>query len=298
MDIPILIIGAGASGLMAAYAATRARPSCAVILEKEARAGRKLLATGNGRCNLYNAHPEKARLHGSFAPAFERMLADTPPEALRAELDEVFGILDGRDASRGLDLDGWSAVRAHERHVVKRRAALREAGGGLDILRAGLGHHAAQLDLLLLGQQARFDDDLQQLAAAVLLDGLDLVQHLLVQAVLDPADVDDHVDLRRAVLHGVGGLKALGGGGIVAVGEADDGADGDLAVHIFRRLLHIAGGDADAGAAVLHAVVADGLDLRPCGGLAQQRVIHAAEDIFQLFVHRKGSFRDFSAHIE
>ena len=26
--------------------------------------------------------------------------------------------------------------------------------------------------------------------------------------------------------------------------------------------------------------------------------IHAAEDIFQLFVHRKGSFRDFSAHIE
>lgn len=85
MDIPILIIGAGASGLMAAYAATRARPSCAIVLEKEARAGRKLLATGNGRCNLYNAHPEKARLHGSFAPAFERMAAETSPEALCAE---------------------------------------------------------------------------------------------------------------------------------------------------------------------------------------------------------------------
>ena len=88
-DFPILVIGAGASGMMAAYAATRARPSCAVILEKEARAGRKLLATGNGRCNLYNARPEKARLHGSFAPAFERMLADTPPEALRAEFDRI-----------------------------------------------------------------------------------------------------------------------------------------------------------------------------------------------------------------
>ena len=47
-DFPILVIGAGASGMMAAYAATRARPSCAVILEKEARAGRKLLATGAG----------------------------------------------------------------------------------------------------------------------------------------------------------------------------------------------------------------------------------------------------------
>ena len=85
MDIPILIIGAGASGLMAAYAATRARPSCAIVLEKEARAGRKLLATGNGRCNLYNARPEKERLHGSFAPVFERMLTETSPEALRAE---------------------------------------------------------------------------------------------------------------------------------------------------------------------------------------------------------------------
>ena len=88
-DFLILVIGAGASGMMAAYAATRARPSCAVILEKEARAGRKLLATGNGRCNLYNARPEKVRLHGSFAPAFERMLADTPPEALRAEFDRI-----------------------------------------------------------------------------------------------------------------------------------------------------------------------------------------------------------------
>lgn len=98
-DFPILVIGAGASGMMAAYAASRARPSCAVVLEKEARAGRKLLATGNGRCNLYNARPESARLHGSFAPAFERMLADTPPETLCAEFSRM-GLL-CREESEG-----------------------------------------------------------------------------------------------------------------------------------------------------------------------------------------------------
>lgn len=45
-------------------------------------------------------------------------------EALRAELDEVLGILDGGNAARSLDLDGGSAMRAHKRHIVKGRAAL------------------------------------------------------------------------------------------------------------------------------------------------------------------------------
>ncbi|MDO4573122.1 MAG: NAD(P)/FAD-dependent oxidoreductase, partial [Clostridia bacterium] len=59
---PICIIGAGASGFMAAYAASRARPACARLLERENRAGRKLLATGNGRCNLFSAQPQRQRI--------------------------------------------------------------------------------------------------------------------------------------------------------------------------------------------------------------------------------------------
>ncbi len=52
----IVIIGGGPAGLMAAAAAGRLLPagSRIQILEKEARIGRKLLATGNGRCNLTN----------------------------------------------------------------------------------------------------------------------------------------------------------------------------------------------------------------------------------------------------
>ena len=54
-DYQIAIIGAGASGLMAAAAAARSIPGDRILLlEKNAAAGRKLYATGNGRCNFLN----------------------------------------------------------------------------------------------------------------------------------------------------------------------------------------------------------------------------------------------------
>ena len=51
----IAIIGAGASGLLAAIAAARLRPELRVIIvEKNAEPAKKLYATGNGRCNYLN----------------------------------------------------------------------------------------------------------------------------------------------------------------------------------------------------------------------------------------------------
>ena len=50
----IAIIGGGASGLMAAIAA-KTDSTSVTIYEKEKRVGRKILATGNGRCNLTNS---------------------------------------------------------------------------------------------------------------------------------------------------------------------------------------------------------------------------------------------------
>lgn len=53
----ICIIGAGASGLAAAVSAKRADPSLSVVLlEKNSEPGRKIKATGNGRCNLGNTN--------------------------------------------------------------------------------------------------------------------------------------------------------------------------------------------------------------------------------------------------
>ena len=65
------IIGAGASGMAAAL--TAAESGAQVLLfERQARVGRKLAATGNGRCNLTNLKAGQDSYHGedgSFAAA-------------------------------------------------------------------------------------------------------------------------------------------------------------------------------------------------------------------------------------
>jgi len=55
----IAIIGGGASGMTAAIAAKKTNSCCDVtIFEKMDRVGKKLLATGNGRCNLSNINAD------------------------------------------------------------------------------------------------------------------------------------------------------------------------------------------------------------------------------------------------
>ena len=62
-----LIIGGGASGLMCATEAKRRRAKLTIaILEKNDRVGEKLLATGNGRCNLTNLNVSAGKYTGSF----------------------------------------------------------------------------------------------------------------------------------------------------------------------------------------------------------------------------------------
>ena len=50
------IVGGGASGMAAALAAAENPNVQVLLLERQARLGKKLLATGNGRCNLTNLH--------------------------------------------------------------------------------------------------------------------------------------------------------------------------------------------------------------------------------------------------
>ena len=75
------IIGGGASGMAAALAAAENQEVQVILMERQTRVGRKLLSTGNGRCNLTNLHAKDGGYHGS-APKFARYaISQFPPEA-------------------------------------------------------------------------------------------------------------------------------------------------------------------------------------------------------------------------
>ena len=68
---PVIVVGGGASGLLAAISAGR-KGVPVVICERMDRPGRKILASGNGRCNLSND-----RLDSSFYNPAARRLVDS-----------------------------------------------------------------------------------------------------------------------------------------------------------------------------------------------------------------------------
>lgn len=94
MKDDVLIIGGGASGLCAAVALKQQAPALSVrILESLPRVGKKLSATGNGRCNITNRNITLDRYHGrqtGFAkPALERF-DNTACEAFFNSLGVLF----------------------------------------------------------------------------------------------------------------------------------------------------------------------------------------------------------------
>lgn len=70
MSRSVLIIGGGASGLMAAIQAARLG-AAVTILEQNTKPGKKLLCTGNGKCNLTNTEQESTDYRGTN-PGFAR----------------------------------------------------------------------------------------------------------------------------------------------------------------------------------------------------------------------------------
>lgn len=72
----VLVIGGGASGLAAAITAARAGKSVCIV-ERDVACGLKLLATGNGRCNLSNESIDPQRYNH---PAFVESVMGPRPE--------------------------------------------------------------------------------------------------------------------------------------------------------------------------------------------------------------------------
>lgn len=75
----LIVIGGGASGLAAAISAAQTNPKCSVtILEGLDRVGKKILATGNGRCNLTNEQLAPIHYHSSEPKLLASFLEQMP----------------------------------------------------------------------------------------------------------------------------------------------------------------------------------------------------------------------------
>lgn len=78
----VIVIGGGASGMIAALTAAESKDRHVILLERQSRVGRKLLATGNGRCNLTNIHASAADYRGEVPDFASFALKEYSPETI------------------------------------------------------------------------------------------------------------------------------------------------------------------------------------------------------------------------
>lgn len=85
----VIIIGAGASGLMAAYAAAK-NGNSVTVLERNEKAGKKIYITGKGRCNVTNAVPPEEFFENVIRNAkfLKGCIYSFPPERLMRFFEE------------------------------------------------------------------------------------------------------------------------------------------------------------------------------------------------------------------
>lgn len=107
MNYDVMIIGGGAAGLMAACDLSEKGWRVAVM-EKQDRVGRKLLSTGNGRCNFTNINATAGDYHGATM-AVRQALKAWPPKKILALFESIGipGVAD--EAGRVYPMSGQAA---------------------------------------------------------------------------------------------------------------------------------------------------------------------------------------------
>jgi len=95
----IAIVGGGAAGIMAALTAAKSGKKV-VLIEKNAVLGRKILATGNGRCNLTNRHATLDHYHGSNPDFIKKVLSQLDSEETIKYFQNIGLILKEEDNGR------------------------------------------------------------------------------------------------------------------------------------------------------------------------------------------------------
>ena len=125
----VLIVGGGASGMMAALTALQDPRNTVLLAERQARLGRKLLSTGNGRCNLTNRAASPGRYHGQH-PDFCR------PALKGFSVEDTLAFFSALGLETVTEPDGKVYPRSNMANSV------------LDVLRFGLEGYGERLRLL------------------------------------------------------------------------------------------------------------------------------------------------------
>ena len=88
----VVVVGAGAAGLMAAVFAARAG-AAVVVVERTRRGGKKIVVSGGGRCNVLPADVDVARFVTDSSPnTLRRILRTWPLEAQRRFFEDDLGV--------------------------------------------------------------------------------------------------------------------------------------------------------------------------------------------------------------
>ncbi|MGC9351535.1 MAG: aminoacetone oxidase family FAD-binding enzyme [Sulfurovum sp.] len=93
----MIIVGAGAAGLSAAITAAR-NGTKVTLLEQNSKPGKKILVSGNGKCNITNATISPARFHSQNPAFIEKVLEGYGVERVKNFFDSAgLPIIEGKE---------------------------------------------------------------------------------------------------------------------------------------------------------------------------------------------------------
>lgn len=81
--LPVVIVGAGAAGLMAAVSSARTGATT-LLFDRRRKIGAKILMSGGTRCNVTNAAVSERDFNTPSGPFVRTVLKQFPPDTARA----------------------------------------------------------------------------------------------------------------------------------------------------------------------------------------------------------------------
>ena len=162
----VLIIGGGASGLFAAITAAE-HGALVTVLEREKKAGRKILKTGNGKCNFTNIGNPAHAYHGTDRVFAKKVLTGFTPQDTIKRFTE-YGIFTtnrndwiyprSETAESVLTTLMWRASELHVKVKCNEEVRKIEKKDNVFIVRTGTWHYEADKVILACGSAASLTD--------------------------------------------------------------------------------------------------------------------------------------------